>query len=283
VTLHARKRFGQHFLEPAWADKVVQAIAPQPDDDFLEIGPGRGVLTRRLAARAAHVVAVEIDRDLAATLERQRPANLAVVTSDFLHLTPRDLLEALRSAGITGTVRVAGNLPYNVGAPILLRLRALAATGVPIADATLMLQREVAERLVAPPGGRDYGVLTVLMGYRSTVARLLDLPPGAFRPAPKVRSTLLRIRFRNPTPRAADEVLFERIVRTIFTRRRKTLVNALGGMPPGRLTPTRALARAGIDGTRRPETLSVAEFVGLADAYAAGAGSSLPGAPAAML
>ncbi len=283
MTPPARKRFGQHFLEAPWAEKVVAAIAPRPDDRFLEIGPGRGALTERLAARAARVVAVEIDRDLAATLGGRRLPNLVVVTGDFLQLAPTDLRHALRSAGIPGEVRVAGNLPYNVGAPILLRLRNLAAEGFPISDATLMLQREVAERLIAPPGGREYGVLTILVRYRATVERLLDLPPGAFRPAPKVRSTLVRIRFRDPAPRAADEVLLEHVVKTIFSRRRKTLANALFGMPPGPVTAAEALSRTGLDGRRRPETLSVAELVGLADAYAAAGGPPLPGAPAAML
>ena len=182
----ARKRFGQHFLEPAWVVKVVRAIAPAPDDVFFEIGPGRGALTRELTARAGSVTAFEIDRDLAAALRETAPANLTIVAGDFLRS------EWILENRPAGPVRVAGNLPYNVASPILFALIDLYSAGIPLADATVMLQREVADRLMARPGSKEYGVLSVLIGLSADVDRLLALPPGAFRPAPKVQSALVR-------------------------------------------------------------------------------------------
>src|SRR2546421_3678505 len=133
----ARKRFGQHFLEPAWVVKVVKAIAPKPDDDFIEIGPGRAALTEPLVTTARSVTAFEIDRDLAAALRLSAPPNLTVVEADFLE---SDWLLKNRSAH---PLRVAGNLPYNVASPILFRLIDIYDSGIPLTDATLMLQREV--------------------------------------------------------------------------------------------------------------------------------------------
>jgi 16S rRNA (adenine1518-N6/adenine1519-N6)-dimethyltransferase len=259
----ARKRFGQHFLEPAWVAKVIDAIDPQPADVFVEIGPGRGALTRALLERAESVLAFEIDRGLAKDLERSHP-RLTVVEGDFLESA--DILAGRRGVPL----RVAGNLPYNVASPILFRLLELHHTGVALADATIMLQHEVAERLVAGPGGREYGVLSILVQHSADVEMLMRLPPGAFRPAPKVRSALVRVRFREPRPRAADPSLFAGLVRAIFTRRRKMLANALLAFPhPSAVSPADVLERAGLDGTRRPETLAIAELVRLADAFGA--------------
>jgi len=258
TTSNARKRFGQHFLEPAWVDKVIRAIDPKPDERFIEIGPGRGALTRPLAARVRHVVAYEIDRDLAAALAAEALPNVTIAPGDFLVTIDRERPD--------GAVRVAANLPYNVAAPILFKLVELALGGAAILDATVMLQREVADRLVARPGTRDYGVLTVLIGHSAEVTRVLDLPPGAFRPAPKVRSAVVRLRFHAPEPLVRDRGAFEAVVRGAFTWRRKTVANALArhlGSDPAAAHGT--LARAGIDGGRRPETLTIAEFARLAD------------------
>jgi 16S rRNA (adenine1518-N6/adenine1519-N6)-dimethyltransferase len=260
----AKKKFGQHFLEPAWADKVVRAIDPRPDDLFIEIGPGPGALTRRLAPRVHGVIACEIDRDLAAALEAEALPNVSVMRADFLaaHLTAF-AQPGPRPIGI----RVAGNLPYNVASPILFKLRDLYRSGVNFADATVMLQREVADRLVARPGGKEFGVLSVLMQHSADVERLLALPPGAFRPVPKVHSALVRLRFHPPDPPVRDVALFEGLVQAVFTRRRKTLANALLAYPrAAERTPATLLRAANLDGSRRPETLTVAEFVGLADA-----------------
>jgi 16S rRNA (adenine1518-N6/adenine1519-N6)-dimethyltransferase len=260
-----RKRFGQHFLEPAWVDKVIRAIDPKSDEVFIEIGPGAGALTRPLAARAKAVTAYEIDRDLAAGLRAAAIPNLTIMEGDFLAsdgssvnlLTP-DLL------------RVAGNLPYNVASPILFKLVALHAAGLPLGDATVMLQREVAERLTAEPGSRDYGVLGILIGHSARVEMILKLPPGAFRPPPKVLSALVRLTFHAPDPPARDAAAFAGLVQAVFTRRRKTLANALLAFPPAvAATPARILRDAGIDGARRPETLSIPEFVRLADTLTA--------------
>ncbi len=264
--IRARKRFGQHFLEPAWVEKVIGSIDPKPDELFIEIGPGHGALTRPLAARAKAVTAYEIDRDLAAELRAAAVPNVTVVEGDFLERSsnPQSL--------IPSPFRVAGNLPYNVASPILFRLAELYAGGLPVANATVMLQREVADRLVAPPGTREYGVLSVLLQHVADVQLLLKLPPGAFRPAPKVNSAVVRLRFHLPDPPVKDAVTFESLVQAVFTRRRKTLSNALLALEKrGRTpfpSPAEALAAAGLDGRRRPETLTVAEFARLADFYA---------------
>lgn len=259
-----RKRFGQHFLEPAWVEKVVRAIAPQPDHAFIEIGPGAGALTRPLAERARSVTAFEIDRDLAAALTTESIPNLTVVQGDFLQTARPESLAP-------SPCRVVGNLPYNVASPIMFKLIELHAAGVPLVDATLMLQREVAERLVAPPGSKEYGVLSILIGHAADVETVLKLPAGAFRPPPKVLSSLVRLRFRAPHPPVHDAAMFGAIVQAVFTRRRKTMANALLGLDgragPPLPRPAETLAAAGLDGSRRPETLSIAEFATLADIY----------------
>ena len=265
----ARKRFGQHFLERPWVDKVLRAIGPQASDTFLEIGPGRGALTRPLAAAAGRVVAFEIDRDLASELRMSAPPNLTIVEGDFLDLTTDRARHALsHGGGAPARVRVAGNLPYNVASPILFKLIALYRDGIPLVDATVMLQREVADRLVAPPGTREYGVLSVLVRHSAGVRRLLSLPPGAFRPAPKVRSAVVQLQFHPDDPPARDRLAFEKLTQAIFTRRRKTLANALLAYAPSRdVQVAEVLDRAALDGRRRPETLEIADLVRLADAF----------------
>lgn len=271
--IRARKRFGQHFLERAWVEKVLRAIDPRPDQTFIEIGPGRGALTRPLAARAGAVIAFEIDRDLAAALREESIPNLTIVEGDFLDSFSPPRAEH-GAGGTLSSVRVAGNLPYNVASPILFKLADLAAAGVAIDDATVMLQREVAERLVAAPGTREYGVLSVLVQHVASAAIVLALPPGAFRPAPKVHSAVVRLRFHPPEPAVADASVFADLVKSVFSHRRKTLENALKAYERRRApsSPGQVPAPAGIDLKRRPETLSVAEFGRLADLYAARGG-----------
>jgi 16S rRNA (adenine1518-N6/adenine1519-N6)-dimethyltransferase len=259
VTHRPRKRFGQHFLAPAWADKVVDAIAPRPGDRFLEIGPGPGALTARLASRAASVVAVEIDRDLAEVLRPAMPRNVLVVEGDFLNLDLHPFLEA-------GPLRVAGNLPYNISSPILFTLLAAARASDRLVDATVMLQLEVADRLVAEPGSKDYGVLTIFAKAQAEVSRVLTLPPGAFRPPPKVHSSVVRLQFKPPLVPAADAPFFERMVRTMFTQRRKTLGNALRPFAESvGANAADALAAADIAAIRRPETLSLPDLLRLSE------------------
>ncbi len=267
----ARKRFGQNFLEDVWARKVVAAIAPAPSDAFLEIGPGPGALTRPLAAAASSVVACEIDRDLAAAVRDEQLPRVTILEGDFLALPFEELRDALRvSAPNATSFRVAGNLPYNVASPIMFRLIELTRLGLPLADATIMLQREVADRLLATPGSGDYSVLAVLIGHRASVTRLLNLPPGAFRPAPKVQSTVVRLRFHDAEPPVRDEQMLASVTNAVFSRRRKTLNNALlayGGLTA--LTAGRVLTETGIDPVRRPETLSRVELCRVVDAIAA--------------
>jgi 16S rRNA (adenine1518-N6/adenine1519-N6)-dimethyltransferase len=270
-----RKRFGQHFLVDAWARKVVDAIAPAPGDVFVEIGPGKGAITLPLARTGVPVLAVEIDRDLAADLAGRVPPNVTLLTGDFLTQDVLGFLSGLepqRPPGWTGPAgpprryRVAGNLPYNLSTPILFRLIDIHRRHAFFADATLMLQREVADRLAARPGTKDYGVLTIMIAMYARVDRLLQLPPGAFVPPPNVRSTVVRLTFGPPTVKIADEALFERLVRAIFTRRRKTLGNALKAFDP---TGAAVLAVSELDPRRRPETLSLDELARLADLLAA--------------
>lgn len=273
----ARKRFGQHFLEAAWAAKLVASLEAAPDDVFVEIGPGLGALTRPLAATGVAIHAIEVDRDLAAGLREWAPPNLSLVVGDFM---------ALDDVGVLppgdGAIRVVGNLPYNLSSPILFRILALARATGRVRDAVVMLQREVADRVLAAPGGGDYGPLAVMLGLFADRTRVLSLPPGAFRPPPQVHSAVVRLAFRPPPVPVARFDAVDRLVRTAFQQRRKTLANALRplldrlpepgadvGGPAERLAVADlagVLSAAGIDPTRRPETLTPSEFVHLADA-----------------
>ena len=261
--MRAKKRFGQHFLEAAWADKLVRAIDPKPDDRFVEIGPGPGALTLRLAPRVAQLIAIELDQEMIALLKPRVPANVTLVHADFLEFD-------LATLPVRGPFRVAGNLPYNVSSPILFALIDAHCTSAALVDATLMLQREVAERVAAAPGTRDYGVLSIFVQLHADVRPLLALPPGAFRPAPRVHSSVVSLRFRPPAVAVAHEAAFQAMVRTMFMQRRKTLLNALR---PYAATRNRdagaALAAAGIDPARRPETLQLTELARLAEFFEA--------------
>jgi 16S rRNA (adenine1518-N6/adenine1519-N6)-dimethyltransferase len=257
-----RKRYGQHFLEPAWVDKLINALGAEPTDVFLEIGPGRGALTKPLADRVARLVAIEIDRDLAAALPSRVGSNVRVIQADFLEV---DLSELLASE--LDPIRVVGNLPYNVSSPILFRLLDCAASGARIRDATVMLQKEVADRLVAPPGTSEYGVLAVQVALLASVERVLSLPAGAFRPPPKVRSAVVRLTFHPPWVDVGDRDVFEKIVRGVFLQRRKTVLNALKPVAHALSKSSEVLLEeAGIDPGRRPETLTVADFARLSQA-----------------
>jgi 16S rRNA (adenine1518-N6/adenine1519-N6)-dimethyltransferase len=261
VTHRPRKRFGQHFLEPAWVAKLVAAIAPRSDETFLEIGPGRGALTAALAPHVGRLVAVEIDRDLAAALPAQVPA-VRVVEGDFLDTDVTALL-----AGERLPARVAGNLPYNVATPILAKLLEAAGGGRVLADATVMLQKEVAERVVARPGSAGYGPLAVAVALDADAESVLTLPPGAFRPPPKVTSAVVRLRFHPPAVDVGDRAVFDRLLRGAFQQRRKTLLNAL--TPPAATLgrdPADLIARAGVDPRIRPGDLPLEGFAALARA-----------------
>jgi 16S rRNA (adenine1518-N6/adenine1519-N6)-dimethyltransferase len=257
----ARKRFGQHFLEPAWVAKLVDALDAHSDETFLEIGPGRGALTVPLAARVKRLIAVEIDRDLAADLPTQVPG-VHLVQADFLDVNLADLLRDAPKP-----VRVVGNLPYNVASPILFKLLHDADEGRVLKDATLMLQKEVADRLVATPGSDGYGALAIQVALLADAKRILSLPPGAFRPPPKVKSAVVQLRFRPPAVDVGDRSMFEKLVRGLFLQRRKTLANALKPVADsvGR-SSTEMIDQARVDGSRRPEALRLDDFARLARA-----------------
>ena len=242
--------------------KVIEALHVSRDDTFLEIGPGRGALTRPLAARAGRVIAIEIDRELATALAKEQVPNVRVIESDVLDV---DLRAALGAE--TQPLRVAANLPYNVSSPILFALLAAAADGRFFSDATLMLQKEVADRLVAQPGRKEYGALAIQVALTADVEHLLTLPPGAFRPPPKVTSAVVRLRFRPPSVDVGDRHVFERLVRGMFLQRRKTVANALRPVA-GTLGRQSAelLARAQVDGRLRPEALTLDQIARLSRA-----------------
>jgi 16S rRNA (adenine1518-N6/adenine1519-N6)-dimethyltransferase len=247
------RRLGQHFLRAASVERLVRLIAPLPDDVFLEIGPGTGALTFPLAARCRRVVAVEIDPALAGRLRERAPGNVEVVTADALRV---DL-----GALVPSRVRVAGNLPYYVSSPLLRRILALRGHAH---DAHVMLQDEVARRVAAAPGSRDYGVLSVLAGLWAEADVPLRFPPGAFIPPPKVDSALLRLRFRpRPLAEVGSVEAFERVVTAAFAQRRKTLENNLRVIYPNLKDHLRLL---NLSGSRRSETLSIVEFADLARA-----------------
>jgi 16S rRNA (adenine1518-N6/adenine1519-N6)-dimethyltransferase len=255
----ARKRFGQHFLEAAWVDKLIGAIGASASDTFLEVGPGRGALTLALAPHVARIIAVEIDRDLAAALPTRVPPNVQVVLGDFLRA---DLNVLLRDA--EPPLRVVGNLPYNVASPILFRVLHAAEHGRRFSDATFMLQKEVADRLCATTGKDGYGALAIQVGLLADVERLLTLPPGAFRPPPTVKSAVVRLRFREPSADVGDAEVFEQLVRGLFLRRRKTLLNALRPIADSRRrAAAQVIELAGLDPSRRPETLTVLDMARL--------------------
>jgi 16S rRNA (adenine1518-N6/adenine1519-N6)-dimethyltransferase len=258
----ARKRFGQHFLEPAWVARLVERLQPAESDTFLEIGPGRGALTRPLAERVGRLLCVEIDRDLVAAVAPTLPPNATIIAGDVLHLDLPALLTSL-----TLPVRVVGNLPYNVSSPILFALLRAAAGGDVISDATLMLQQEVAARLMAMPGRAEYGTLAVQVGLVADFELLLTLPPGAFRPPPQVTSSLVRLRFHPPKHHVDRPAVFERIVRGVFLQRRKMLGNALKPVADslGAAVET-ILERSAVDPRKRPQDLTIEEFARLSRA-----------------
>ena len=273
--MRARKRFAQHFLEAAWVRKVAACVAPRPTDALIEVGPGRGALTLALAAAGPTMTAIELDRDLVAELAPRLPDHVRLVEGDVLSV---DLVETLREllarrAGRLGaegdalpaTARVAGNLPYNISTPLIVRLVTVARDSGLVADATLMVQREVADRLAGRPGTGDYGPLGILSQTWADVSVPLLLPSGAFRPPPRVESAVVTLRFRPPRAPIASVAIYDQLVRSVFLHRRKTLSNALASFAATRgTTAAAALERAALDGRRRPETLALDEIARLA-------------------
>jgi 16S rRNA (adenine1518-N6/adenine1519-N6)-dimethyltransferase len=287
----ARKRFGQHFLhDPGILRRIVEAIAPQQEDRLVEIGPGEGALTLPLLRACGHLTAIELDRDLIASLAaRARDAgDLDIISADVLTVDFSALAgEARLRMGLSGPsmasegrsrpsmasgalgllrgalapLRIVGNLPYNISTPILFHCLDHAAA---IRDMHFMLQKEVVERMAAPPGSKTYGRLSVMLQLRCTVEPLFKVPPGAFRPPPKVDSAIVRL---TPLPAHAlpdaDSGLIDRLVRAAFGQRRKTLSNALRD-----LATAQQIDAAGIDPRARAEQLAPSAFVTLAQTLA---------------
>lgn len=271
-THRPRKRFGQHFLASKWADKIVKSIDPQPGDVFLEIGPGQGALTFPLARTGAPILAVEVDRDLLAELAPRVPPNVTLISGDILRTDVLPFLTGLQpqslpdgSAPAKRRYRIVGNLPYNLSTPILFKMLEWHAKTGMFADATIMLQREVADRLAAKPGTKEWGALSLYLQIDTHINVPLRLPPGAFNPPPKVHSAIAHLIFQAPAVRIVDQQIFDRLVRTMFSLRRKTLNNVLKAFDPDAHI---ALAMAQIDGMRRPETLSLPELARLVELIA---------------
>ena len=250
---YARKRFGQHFLhDAATVARILAAIDAQPGEALVEIGPGRGALTAGLLAATGTLDAIEIDRDLAAALRAAWAGRPGFV----LHEADALRFDFAALAAARGRpLRVVGNLPYNNSTPLLFHLlRAPAA----IEDLHVMLQKEVVERLCAAPGGGDYGRLTVMLAPWVEAESLFDVGPGAFRPPPRVWSSVARLRVRRE-PAFPVDARYSRVVAAAFAQRRKTLRNALRG-----LLDAAAIESCGIDPGARPQTLEPAQFGALA-------------------
>lgn len=259
----AKKHLGQNFLhEKGVIAKIVQAIDPQPGDEIVEIGPGQGALTFPLLQRHGALTAIEFDRDLHAPLQAAARAHgtLRLVEGDVLGVDFSALAAELAPAD--GRIRLVGNLPYNLSSPILFHALDHAPA---IRDMHFMLQKEVVERMAAGPGSKVYGRLSVMLQAYCAVTPLFTVPPGAFRPAPKVDSAVVRL-VPKPAERieVADRTLFAHVVRAAFGQRRKTLRNALQGV-----ADAAAIEAAGLRPELRAEQVEVAGFVRLANLLAA--------------
>ena len=252
----ARKRFGQHFLKsPDVIDQIVTAIAPEKDQTLVEIGPGQAAITAPIAEQAGTLHAIEFDRDLVVALRNrfQNSGNVTVHEADALQFD---------FASLGSDLRIVGNLPYNISTPLLFHLLDFRDS---IRDLHFMLQKEVVDRMSAVPGTKDFGRLTVMLGCQMEVVPLFDVPPDAFEPAPRVVSSVVGMR---PLPTAEiaidDPVLLAELVKAAFSRRRKTLRNALRER-----VSDEQFSDAGIDSGRRPEEIAVAGWVALANRVAA--------------
>jgi 16S rRNA (adenine1518-N6/adenine1519-N6)-dimethyltransferase len=257
-----RKRFGQHFLnQPKTAERIVESAELSSSDVVVEVGPGLGALTRYILARVRRLHLVELDRDLAAFLEANLPVSECLVSIHRQDILDVDLCTLVEPTG--EQLVVLGNLPYNVSSPLVFRLLEFRHC---IKRAVLMVQKEVGDRLAALPGGKDYGVLSVLLGVYAQVRTILVVGPGQFYPPPKVDSVVISIDFIESQPSDLPSFPFlRRLVNACFQQRRKTLLNSLKGLA-GRdsALPAKMLEAAHIDPKRRPETLAPQEFVLLA-------------------
>lgn len=260
----AKKSLGQNFLhDPHYLAKIISAARLGPDDQVVEIGPGLGHLTRLLAQKAGRLVIIELDDRLIAPLREEFSAMPSV---EIIHADALDY----DYATLPGVWKVVANLPYYISTAVIQRLLDFSGT---FTSLTLMLQKEVAARIAAAPGGKDYGFLSVLVQYR-TIPRIEFLvPPGAFTPRPKVDSAVITLQVRErPAATIGDEALFLRVIKAAFGQRRKTLRNALGQLGLSRDALENAQRDSGIDLGRRAETLELIEFAKLSETLAKGQG-----------
>lgn len=253
-----KKKFGQNFLvDKNILNKIVEATGVDESSVILEIGPGIGTLAIELAKKGAQVLAVEIDSDLIPILEenfRDYP-NIKLIHGDALKL---DFEDIFRPYVGNKKLKVAANLPYYITTPLIFKIL---ESDLPWESLTLMMQLEVAQRITAPPGGKDYGALTVAVNYYGKPTLATKAPATAFFPQPKVDSAVLKIKLREKKVEVVDQDLFFKVVRTAFSQRRKTLLNNLSGL--GELNKeelNNLLERVNIQGSRRAETLSIEEF-----------------------
>jgi 16S rRNA (adenine1518-N6/adenine1519-N6)-dimethyltransferase len=252
-----RKRFGQHFLhDPAVIRRIIDAVAPAGGERIVEVGPGRGALTWGLLERAKDMDVIEIDRELASSLQADSRAKM------HLRVHVENVLDTdfVRLRGDGPPLRIVGNLPYNISTPLLFHLLRQRAA---IADMHFMLQKEVVDRMAAQPGGKEYGRLTVMLAAYAQVEGLFDVGPGAFQPRPKVWSAIVRLR-PSPEPRFAigNDSVLKTLVSAAFSHRRKTLRNGMKGFLTGA-----DIENCGIDPQLRPETLAPPQFGRLAAHY----------------
>ena len=255
------KRLGQHFIEDKEIVlRIIDISGFEKSDHILEVGPGKGALTIPLSKKVAHITAVEKDARLAnflqKTLPREDVTNVRIINEDILrfdiNVTPN--INQIK-------IKVMGNLPYNISSPFIEKL---IQNRQFISSAVLMFQKEFAQRLIAFPGGKDYGALSVMVQYHADISHLLEIPKEMFYPKPKVGSVLLRFDMEKPHPRRAeDDALFRMVVKGAFAHRRKTILNSLKGALPSFSSEEleSALEKSHIDHTRRAETVDIDEFL----------------------
>jgi len=273
--IKAKKSLGQNFLtDRGVARRIIDAVAPLEKDIIIEIGPGTGALTKLLVKRCGYLIAIEIDSRLADELGRLIPAdNISIVNLDALTIDWNDyakvaknmLYPPRRDYPDRRRVRIVANLPYNISTPIIEKL--LPVGRRQLCDMTLMLQKEVADRITTGPGSKEYGYLSVMVQYYCEATKLFEVPPSAFTPAPKVRSAVIRLTVREqPAVEVADEKKFFALVRAAFAQRRKTILNNLKAAARAlefTAAVESALEAASVSPQRRAETLSLAEFTDL--------------------
>jgi 16S rRNA (adenine1518-N6/adenine1519-N6)-dimethyltransferase len=251
-----RKRFGQNFLhDESVIQRIVAVVNPQPADHIVEIGPGRGAITRHLLQACDHFEAIELDRDLVAQLNRE----LLPLKPFILHQGDVLKFDFARLTDIPKSLRIVGNLPYNISTPVLFHLLTYQHL---IKDMIFMLQLEVVERLAARAGDKNYGRLSLMTQYHCQVEHVFNVPSAAFTPRPKVTSAIVHlVPHEHPPVQAQDVACLQNVIRTAFTQRRKTLKNSLKT-----LISEEALKALGLDVTERPENLTLADYAAISDA-----------------